>query len=116
MPKRWYALAFAVLILWGVLIWLAAAWLQPGLSEKGARIIELSGTLLTLLPVGLDLIRKLYIRRQAPDSPEEGGFSQWAQQRVWEALLGYESLYAWAIFLGVSLVALGFAIDLARPD
>jgi hypothetical protein len=115
MPKLFYAIAFAGLLLWGLVILWAAHRLFAVLPEKGGRLIELAGTLLTLLPVGLDLFRKFYVRWHAPSGPSADPFSRWAQERVWQAFLGYERLYAAAVFLGVSLIALGFAVDLVKP-
>ena len=71
------------------------------------------GTLLTLLPVALDLVRRYYIRTRAPPPNE---FTDWALAHVRATLLGYEWLYALAVFFDVSLMALGFAMDLTRPE
>ena len=51
MPFRWYVAALFVLIAWGVAIVWFARLAAPALPEKGGRVIELAGTLLTLLPV-----------------------------------------------------------------
>jgi hypothetical protein len=104
MPRRWYTGGAAAFVLWALTI-CGLATIMPG-PPRG---VELAGTLLTLLPVMLDLFRKYYVHRHAPATEE--GFTAWARERVQETLLGYEPLYAVAVFLGVSLVALGFAMD-----
>ena len=101
------------LVAWAVIIVVVASHMPMSVP---ARLVELIGTLLTLFPVGLDLLRKFYVLRNAPAHETDAeGASSWAMQRVYEAFLGYKSLYAWAVFAGVSLIALSFAIDLVRP-
>lgn len=109
MPVRWYMLSGVAFIVWGAGI-LALAQIVPGRTK----LVEFIGTLLTLLPVMLDLIRKYYVARNAIAHPETP-FGRWVQGRLQSAFLGYEPVYALAVFLGVSLIALGFAMDLVRP-
>ena len=105
MPRRWYFGGLIGFLVWGCLICLVGPKI-PG----PPRLFELSGTLLTLLPVGLDLLRKYYVKRNMPSSQD----AEWALKLVRQAFLGFESLYAWAVFLGISFIALGFAKDFFR--
>lgn len=53
MPKILYAFALVLFVVWALAIKVFAQWLLPFLpQEKGGRLIELIGNLLTLLPVG----------------------------------------------------------------
>jgi len=79
---------------------------MPGSS----RLIELIGTLLILLPAGIDLLRKYYVKRRTPSSPD----TEWARTLKVQAFLGFEGLYAWAVFWGFSMIASGFAMDFFR--
>ena len=106
MPLRWYAATAFGCVLWGVGIW-ALAYVMPG----PARGVELAGTLLTLVPVVVDLVRKFYLRRILPEDERR----QWLRDMAVGALLAYEWYASLVIALGISLLALGFAMEWVRP-
>ena len=109
MPRRWYAAGGMLMVVWWCIIWWGLAPVMPG-SPKA---IEFVGTLLTLLPVVLDLMRKLYIGRHTPRTKTR--FTKWAVEEVQAALLEYDWLYGLVVFVGVSLIAIGFAMELRQP-
>jgi hypothetical protein len=108
MPKSWYWISAGLLLLWGVGVCLLAVGI-PGPS----RLYEFVGTLLTLLPVLWDLARKRYVERRLPENASKS-FAAWAMGRTQRAFVGYDPAYAVLIALGLTLIALGFAIDLVR--
>jgi len=118
MPRWLYGVATAGCLVWGWLLWRAAHWhwLLAALPQKAGPFAEFIGTLLTLVPVGVDLARKLYVARRAAPEAGRSAFAATARANLWAAFLGFEGLYALAFFVGVSAIALGFAIDLAGGD
>ena len=106
MPLSWYILGAIAFLIWACLIFFAAPHV-PG--HHG--IYEFAGTMLTLFPVGLDMLRKFYVKRSMPSAVTDG----WVKDLVQQVFLGYERLYAWCVFIGVSLIGLGFAMGLTHP-
>jgi uncharacterized membrane protein len=106
MPWRWYALSLALFALIGGGIFLIA-WLLP----LPGRWAEFIGTMLTLLPVLLDLLRRWYVARTTLEGARSPA-AIWAEMRVRRALLGYEPLYGVLVIAGVGLIALGFASEI----
>ena len=111
MPIRWYLGGLALFVMWyGVIRYGLAPYVA-----LPARGVELTGTMLTLLPVALDLVRKLFVKLYAP-AKDTGEYAEWVNRRLRDSFLGFEALYAVAIFFGVSLIALGFAIGWVNPQ
>lgn len=108
MPKSWYGIGLAAFVLWGGGVLLLAE-----VVRGPPRLFEFVGTFLTLLPVIWDLARRYYAERHMP--PHSGSsFGNWARAGVLAKLLGFETWYAVLVFLGLTLITLGFATDLVR--
>lgn len=104
MPLWVYLCGLVGFVLWGCLIY-GAAGCVPWPSAWSGFI----GTMLTLLPAVIDLLRKFYIERLGQtDGPD------WVEKNLFRALLGYETLYAVLFALGLTGIALGFAQDLRK--
>jgi hypothetical protein len=74
------------------------------------------GTVIALLPAIMDMLRKFYVRRHAPQAAANPQNEELRRQVIADlnaAFLGYEPLYAAFYVGGLALIALGFARDLA---
>lgn len=102
MKIRWYIGGIA-----GILIWIAAIYVVAFWFGGPHAFYEMAGTFLTLLPVGIDFLRKYYARR-LPSTVDRAA--------IWLAFGGFDMILAVIFALGFTLVGLGFAVEFTHPE
>jgi len=101
MKISWYIGGLIGIFSWMALTYLIALWFGGPHA-----FFEMVGTFLTLLPVGIDFLRKYYVRRLPPGANRAA---------IWLAFGHFDIILAIIFALGSTLVGLGFAVEYTHP-